>query len=100
MKPCQLAECVILPCEAFRLCSRRWRIRAVLEDRGGEKWPLALHEGFPPKPRRMHHRTYRRLQALDEDLGRRWCISVSGWLERTNPTRPAARRAPQRRQGV
>jgi hypothetical protein len=83
--------------EPLRLCSRRWRIRKLLEDHGGEKWPFGLDDGFPPKPRRMHWKTYRRLEALDEDLGSRWCIRIRGWLERTDPMQAAARRAHTRK---
>jgi hypothetical protein len=68
--------------EPLRICSRRWRIRKLLEEHGGEKWAFGLDDGFPPKPPRMHWRTYRRLEALDEALERRWCIGVGAWLSR------------------
>jgi hypothetical protein len=41
----------------------------------------------------MHWKTYRRLEALDEELGSRWCIGIFGWLERTDPQGVAGRRA-------
>jgi len=65
---------------AFNTCDRRWRIREQLEERGGQKWPCGLDDGFPPKPPHMHWRTYRKLEALDEKLARRWAIGVHGWL--------------------
>jgi hypothetical protein len=68
--------------EPLRICSRRWRIRKLMEERGGEKWAFGLDDGFPPKPPCMHWRTYRRLEALDEVLERRWCIGVGAWLSR------------------
>jgi hypothetical protein len=40
--------------EALNTCARRWRLRSLLEERGGMAWPLALDDGFPPKPPRMH----------------------------------------------
>ena len=58
--------------EALNICARRWRLRRLLEERGGMAWPLALDDGFPPKPPRMHWKTYRRLHALDQQLERRW----------------------------
>ena len=79
--------------EPLRVCSRRWRIRKLIEARGGENWPFGLDDGFPPKPRRMHWRTYRRLEVLDQALQRRWCIGIGAWSERTDPRRRAARRA-------
>jgi hypothetical protein len=57
-------------------------MRRRLEERGGMQWPCGLDDGFPPKPPRMHWRTYRRLEARDEELAGRWCISMGGWLER------------------
>jgi hypothetical protein len=71
--------------EPMRICARRWRIRKWLEDRGGAPWPFGLDEGFPPKPPRMHWKTYRRLQALDEDLEDRWRIGIQAWLDRSDP---------------
>jgi hypothetical protein len=56
-------------------------IRQKLEERGGTRWPGGLDDGFPPKPPRMHGRSYRRLQALDERLAGRWCIGVTSLLE-------------------
>ena len=74
--------------EPLRISAIRWRIRGRLEERGGQGWPFGLDDGFPPKPPRMHWKTYRRLEALDERLAGRWGLSVSGWLERRNPVRP------------
>ena len=65
-------------------------VRARVEERGGQDWLLGLDDGFPPKPPRMHWRTYRRLEALDEDLGGRWLVGVSGWLERRRHPVPRA----------
>jgi hypothetical protein len=67
---------------ALTACDRRWWIRRHLEDRGGEKWPFGLDDGFPPKPPRMHWRTYRRLKHLDSELAARWRIGMAGFLER------------------
>jgi hypothetical protein len=68
--------------QAFTTCDIRWAIRRRLEERGGTQWPFGLDDGFPPKPPRMHWRTYRSLEARDEDLANRWRIGVSGFLER------------------
>jgi hypothetical protein len=76
---------------ALTVCDIRWRIRERLEERGGlDSRLFGLDDWFPPKPPRMHWRTYRRLEALDEKLARRWRIGIGGWLERTQ--RIAARR--------
>jgi hypothetical protein len=66
----------------MRACSRRWRIRKLIEERGGQNWPFGLDDGFPPKPRGMHWTTYRRLEALDRELDRRWAIGIGDWLDR------------------
>jgi hypothetical protein len=76
--------------EPLRICAIRWRLRAHLEERGGQDWPLGLDDGFPPKPPRMHWRTYRRLEARDGDLGGRWLVGLSGWLERRGHPVPRA----------
>ena len=34
---------------AFSTCDRRWRIREHLEERGGQKWPWGLDDGFSPE---------------------------------------------------
>jgi len=67
---------------ALTICNRRWRIRKRLEDRGGQTWPFGLDDGFPPKPKGMHLRTYQRLEQLDDELAGRWRCGVSGYLER------------------
>jgi hypothetical protein len=68
--------------EPLRISSRRWRIRRLIEERAGHAWPLGLDDDFPPKPKGMHWHTYRRLEAIDEDLAGRWRNGVSGYLER------------------
>jgi hypothetical protein len=66
---------------AMTVCELRWRIRERLEERGGlNSRLLGLDDGFPPKPPRMHWRTYRRLEALDDKLAARWCASIGEWL--------------------
>lgn len=60
----------------------RWRIRERLDERGGMTSRLLGLDDFPPKPPRMHWRTYRRLEALDSKLAARWRIGVGGWLQR------------------
>ena len=77
---------------ALTLCDIRWRIRQRLEERGGlDSRLFGLDDGIGPKPPRMHWKTYRRLEAHDENLAGRWRIGIGGWLERTQ--RIAARRA-------
>ena len=69
--------------EPTRISARRWRIRALLTERGGEEWKFGLDDGFPVKPPRMHWSTYRRLRALDQVLSGRWSAVVGAWLEPT-----------------
>ena len=69
--------------EPSRISSRRWRIRALLEERGGQLWHFALDDGFPDKPPRMHWSTYAKLRRLDQALARRWYAIVGGSLERS-----------------
>jgi hypothetical protein len=46
---------------AHTTCDRRWRLRERLEERGGMDHRLfGLDDGFPPRPKGMHHKTYRR----------------------------------------
>jgi hypothetical protein len=52
----------------YRALRRRWRIRSRLEARSGDEWPFGLDDGFPPRPPRMHRRTFERLEALDAEL--------------------------------
>jgi hypothetical protein len=54
----------------YRALRRRWRIRKRIEDRSGDGWPFGLDDGFPPRPPRMHRRTFERLEALDAELAR------------------------------
>lgn len=67
--------------EPIRISNRRWRIRKLLEDRGGREWPFSLDDGFPPKPPRMQWRTYRSLRTLDNKLARRWVAFVRSYLD-------------------
>jgi hypothetical protein len=76
--------------QASTVCDIRWAIRRRLEERGGTEWPLGLDDGFPPKPLRMQWRTYRRFEARDAELAKRWRIGIAGWLERWHP-KPGAR---------
>ena len=72
---------------AMTIAARRWRIRQRLEEKNGSSWNLSLDHGLPPKPLKMHWKTYRRLQALDRQLERRWTSWIEGWLLRTDPRR-------------
>ena len=74
--------------EPMRISAMRWRIRQKVEERGGQEWPFSLDGPFPPKPPRMHWRTYRRLKARDEELSGRWDVGIGSWLRRTDPQRP------------
>lgn len=38
----------------------------------------SLDDPFPPKPKRMHWTTYRRLEEQDEELRNRWMIEAMG----------------------
>jgi hypothetical protein len=78
---------------ALNVCDKRWRIRERLGERGGLGYGLlGLDDGFPPKPPRMHWKTYRRLEALDDKLAARWCVGVGGWLERMDAQLRGTRR--------
>jgi hypothetical protein len=67
------------------VCDKRWRIREQLEERGGlNSRLLGLDDGFPPKPPRMHWRTYWRLEALDTKLAARMCSGIREWLVRAD----------------
>lgn len=73
---------------AMTVCDLRWRLRERLEERSGlDSRLLGLDDGFPPKPPRMHWRTYRRLEALDNKLAARWRIGVGDWLQRIDVRR-------------
>jgi hypothetical protein len=67
--------------EPSRISARRWRIRALLDERGGKECIFGLDDGFPDKPPRMHWTTYSRLRALDQVLSERWFASVGAWLD-------------------
>lgn len=70
---------------AMTIAARRWRIRQRLEEKNGSSWNLSLDHGLPPKPIKMHWKTYRRLQTLDRQLERRWTDWIEAWLQRTDP---------------
>jgi len=46
-----------------------------------------LDEPFPAKPKGMHWKTYRRLEALDDDLQRRWAGDLITWMSQRIPRR-------------
>ena len=71
--------------EAMNISSRRWRLRQLLEERGGAPWPGDLDDGFPPKPPKMRWKTYRRLLAQDRQFAARWNTWIQDWLHRTDP---------------
>jgi hypothetical protein len=52
---------------------------------------FGLDDGFPPKPKGMHWRTYRRLEQLDKHLADRWCVGMAGFLERVAALAATAR---------
>jgi hypothetical protein len=56
--------------------SRAHGLRRRLGQTGG------IDEPFPPKPKGMHWKTYRRLEALDEDLQSRWAAGMMAWFRR------------------
>jgi hypothetical protein len=67
---------------ALTVCDLRWRLRERLEERGGWKADfLGLDDGFPPRPKWMRKQAYKRLEARDNRLARRWVLGVSDWLE-------------------
>ena len=81
----------------LRICGIRWRIRERLEECGCKiAGLLGLDDAFPPKPPRMHWRTYRRLEALDRKLAASWRVCARDWLDRTDRQRHAVERAIQR----
>ena len=41
-----------------------------------------LDDPFPPKPKCMHWKTYKRLEAKDAELQQRWAFGVWQWLRR------------------
>ena len=58
---------------------------------------MGLDDGLPPKPAGMHWKTYRKLEALDEALARRWCIGMHGYLERLDRKTFDGKASPLRR---
>ena len=80
----------------YRALRRRWRIRQQIEDRSGDEWAFGLDDGFPPRPPRMHGKTYRRLEALDAELDGRCTEYEKGMTvyarERRSPRPAGARR--------
>ncbi len=60
-----------------RTASQRHKLRNRLGQKG------SLDDPFPPKPKGMHWKTYRRLIERDEALGNLWVLEVSDWLRRT-----------------
>ncbi len=57
-----------------RAASRVHKIRERLGHYGG------LDEPFPPKPKGMHWKTYRRLQEEDRRCAEVWVSGIAGWL--------------------
>ena len=71
-----------------RISGIRWRLRERMYEQDSWNYrTLALDDGLGPKPRNMHWRTFRRIEARDAHLECRWNASVGRWLERTAPTR-------------
>lgn len=60
-----------------RAAEQRHKLRKRLGQADSLDAPLA------PKPKGMHWKTYRRLEARDRNLEERWCMDVTSWLERT-----------------
>ena len=60
-----------------RAADQRHKLRKRLGQVG------SLEDPFPPKPKGMHWKTYRRLEERDQVLDQRWCMDMAGWLERT-----------------
>ena len=59
-----------------RAANRVHKFRARLGHSG------SLDDPFPRKPKGMHWKTYRRLEALDEHLQNQWAVGIMGWMER------------------
>jgi len=59
-----------------RAASRVHKLRERLGASG------SLDDPFPPKPKGMHWKTYRRLEALDEHLQNQWAVGIMGWMGR------------------
>lgn len=62
-----------------RAADQRHKLRKRLGQAG------SLEDPFPPKPKGMHWKTYRRLEARDQELEQLWCMDLAGWLERNMP---------------
>ena len=59
-----------------RAASRVHKLRECLGASG------SLDDPFPAKPKGMHWKTYRRLEALDEHLQNQWAVGIMGWMGR------------------
>jgi hypothetical protein len=42
----------------------------------------ALDDPFPPKPKGMHWKTYRRLETVEAQCREQWALDVMGWMTR------------------
>lgn len=58
-----------------RAISRAQKIRERLGGSG------SMDEGFPPKPKGMHWKTYRRLEAQDEAADQQFAVLLAGWMK-------------------
>jgi hypothetical protein len=58
-----------------RACSQSHDLRKRLGYVG------ALDDPFPPKPKGMHWKTYRKLELRDEELQNRWAAGVWNWMK-------------------
>lgn len=59
-----------------RAASQSHALRKRLGHVGG------LDDQFPPKPKGMHWKTYRRLEERDEELRYQWTVSAMKWMQR------------------
>jgi hypothetical protein len=63
-----------------RAANQRHKLRKRLGHVGSLEGP------FPSKPKGMHWKRYRLLEARDQELEQRWCMDLAGWLERNSPS--------------